>query len=148
MSVTLHYWVKQREYYWADILLIHNIFLLPLLSSFSLSYSKSPLISSYLLSSKAPRPFHLDKLFILTLSHPRASPITQLVKKKKKSACNMGDLGSILGLGRSPREGNGYPLQYSGLEHSMDYTVHVVSESRTLSSFLKVSNLHFHFFSP
>ena len=60
----------------------------------------------------------------------------------------MGDLGSILGLGRSLREGNGYPLQYSGLEHSTDYTVHVVSESRTLSNFLKVSNLHFHFLSP
>ena len=36
----------------------------------------------------------------------------------KESACNVGDLGSIPGLGRSPREGNGYPLQYSGLENS------------------------------
>ena len=32
----------------------------------------------------------------------------------------MGDLGSIPGLGRSPREGKGYPVQYSGLENSMD----------------------------
>ena len=37
----------------------------------------------------------------------------------KESACNVGDLGSIPGLGRSPREGKGYPLQYSGLENSM-----------------------------
>ena len=38
----------------------------------------------------------------------------------KGSACNAGDLGSILGLGRSPGEGNGYLLQYSGLENSID----------------------------
>ena len=41
----------------------------------------------------------------------------------KESACNAGDLGSIPGFGRSPGEGKGYPLQYSGLENSMDYTV-------------------------
>ena len=40
----------------------------------------------------------------------------------KEYACNVGDLGSWAGLGRSPGEGNGYPLQYSGLENSMDYT--------------------------
>ena len=39
----------------------------------------------------------------------------------KESACNVGDLGSIPELGRSLREGNSYPLQYSGLENSMDY---------------------------
>ena len=38
----------------------------------------------------------------------------------KESACNVGDLGSIPGWGRSPGEGKGYPLQYSGLENSMD----------------------------
>ena len=38
----------------------------------------------------------------------------------KESACNAGYLGSILGLGRSHREGKGYPLQYSGLGDSMD----------------------------
>ena len=38
----------------------------------------------------------------------------------KESACHVGDLGLILGLGRSPGEGNGYPLPYSGLENSMD----------------------------
>ena len=41
----------------------------------------------------------------------------------KASACNVGDPGSISGLGRSPGEGNGYPLQSSGLENSMDCTV-------------------------
>ena len=41
----------------------------------------------------------------------------------------MGDLGSIPGLGRSPGEGKGYPLQYSGLENSMDCVVHGVAES-------------------
>ena len=39
----------------------------------------------------------------------------------KESACNVRDLGSIPGLGRAPGEGKGYPLQYSGLENSMDY---------------------------
>ena len=38
----------------------------------------------------------------------------------KESACNVGDLGSAPGLGRSPGEGNSYPLQYSGLKNSMD----------------------------
>ena len=38
----------------------------------------------------------------------------------KESACNMGNPGSIPGLGRSPGEGNGYTLQYSYLENSMD----------------------------
>ena len=53
----------------------------------------------------------------------------------KESICNAGDLGSIPGLGRSPREGNGYPLQYSGLENSMDCIVHGLAKSRTLSDF-------------
>ena len=39
----------------------------------------------------------------------------------KESACNAGDLGLIPGLGRCPGEGKGHPLQYSGLENSMDY---------------------------
>ena len=54
----------------------------------------------------------------------------------KESACNAGDLGLTPGLGRSPEEGNGYPLQYSGLEKSMDReawpaTAHGVAKSRT-----------------
>ena len=54
----------------------------------------------------------------------------------KESACNEGDLGSIPGLGRPHEEGKGYPLQYSGLENSMDCIVHGVAKSRTqLSDF-------------
>ena len=60
----------------------------------------------------------------------------------KESAYNVGDLGSIHGLGRSPAEGKGYPLQYSDLENSMDSTVHSVTKSRT-----QLSNFHFHFLS-
>ena len=49
----------------------------------------------------------------------------------KESAYNVGDLGSIPGLGRSLGEGNGYPLQYSGLENSMHCMVRGVTKSRT-----------------
>ena len=49
----------------------------------------------------------------------------------KESACNAGDLGLIPGLGRSPGEGNNYPLQYSGLENSMDCRVHGVAKRQT-----------------
>ena len=49
----------------------------------------------------------------------------------KESAYSAGDLGSIPGLGRPPGEGNGYSLQYSGLENSMDCRVHVCKESDT-----------------
>ena len=48
----------------------------------------------------------------------------------KESACNAGDPGLIPGWRRSPREGKGYLLQYSGLENSMDYIVHEVSRVR------------------
>ena len=47
----------------------------------------------------------------------------------KESACNVGDLGSISGLGRSPGVRKGSPLQYSGLENSMDCIVHGVTKS-------------------
>ena len=54
----------------------------------------------------------------------------------KESACNTGDLGSIPGFGRCPRERKGYPPQYSGLENSMDCIVHGVEKSQTrLSDF-------------
>ena len=47
----------------------------------------------------------------------------------KESTCNVGDLSSIPGLGRSPGEGKGYPLQYSGLENSMECIVHGITKS-------------------
>ena len=49
----------------------------------------------------------------------------------KESAYNAGNLSSILGLGRTPGEGKGYPFQYSGLENSMDCIVHGLAKSRT-----------------
>ena len=63
----------------------------------------------------------------------------------KESACNVGHLGSIPELGRSPGEGNGYPLQYSGLENSTyrgawQATVHGIPKSRTW-----LRNFHFYF---
>ena len=48
----------------------------------------------------------------------------------KESACNAGDLSLIPGLGRSPGEAEGYPLQSSGLENSMDSLVHGFTESQ------------------
>ena len=63
----------------------------------------------------------------------------------KISAFNVGDPGSVPGLERSPGEGNSYPLQYSGLENSMDRgawqaTVHGVTKSQ-----IRLSDFHFHF---
>ena len=57
----------------------------------------------------------------------------------KESVYNKGDLGSILRLGRSPGEGKGYPLQYSGLENSMDCIVHGTAKSWT-----QLNDFHFH----
>ena len=58
----------------------------------------------------------------------------------KESTCDAEDPGSIPGLGRSPEEGKGYPLQYSDLENSMDYTVDGVTKSWT-----QLSDFRFHF---
>ena len=59
----------------------------------------------------------------------------------KEFSCNAGDLGLIPRLGRSPGEGKGYPLQYSGLENSMDYIVHGVAKSWTRLSHFHLSSL-------
>ena len=60
----------------------------------------------------------------------------------KASVCNVRDLGWIPGLGRSRGEGKGYPLQYSGLENSMDYIVHGVTKCQT-----QLSNFHMYIIS-
>ena len=57
----------------------------------------------------------------------------------KEPTCNSGDPGSIPGSGRSPGEGIGYPLQYSGLENSMDCIAYGVTKSQT-----RLSSFHFH----
>ena len=59
-----------------------------------------------------------------------------VAQRVEKSACNVGDLGSIPESGKSPGEGNGNPLQYSCLENPMDrgnqqVTVHGAAKSRT-----------------
>ena len=61
-------------------------------------------------------------------------PVAHLVK----NPCNVGNLGSIPGLERSPGEGKGYQLQYPGLENSIDSIVHGVAKSQT-----GMSNFHF-----
>ena len=60
------------------------------------------------------------------------------VKNPPVNAGDVTDADSISGLGRSPGEGKGYPLQYSGLENSMDCIVHEVAKSRT-----QLSDFHF-----
>ena len=77
------------------------------------------------------KPPHLGRFFSLDLDFPCGSA-------GKESACNAGDLGLIPELGRSPGEGKGYPPQYSGLENSMGYIVHRVTESWT-----RLSGFHF-----
>ena len=73
----------------------------------------------------------------------QASKLINTINKKspnsagKEPTCNAGDQGSIPGLGISPGERKGYPLQYSGLENSMGCIVHGVAKSRT-----RLSNFH------
>ena len=67
------------------------------------------------------------------------SPTSLVAQLIKESTCNEGDLGSIPGMGRSSGEGKGYPLQYSGLENSVDCIVHGVAKSQT-----RLSGSHFH----
>ena len=70
------------------------------------------------------------------LSSPKGDAV---VKNPPAKGRDTGDASSIAGLGRSPGEGKGYPLQYSELENSMDCIVHGVTKSRT-----RLSDLHFH----
>ena len=58
-------------------------------------------------------------------------PDALMVKNPPANAGDIRDVGSICGLGRSPGEGTGYPLQYSSLENSMDCIVHGVAKSQT-----------------
>ena len=73
----------------------------------------------------------MDPLQDVTLGFPGGSA-------GKESTCNTGDPSLIPGLGRSAGEGQGYPLQYSGLENSKDCIVHGVAKSRT-----RLSDFHF-----
>ena len=76
--------------------------------------------------------FNMLSRFVITfLPKSKCLLISWVALVVKNLPANAGDLGSILELGISPGEGNGYPLQYSGLENSMDYTVHGVAKSQT-----------------
>ena len=86
------------------------------------------------------KPFFLTPLCKLQKSSPSPRLGFPCGSAGKESACNVGDLGLTPELGRSPGEGKGYPLQYSGLENSMDCIVHGVAKSRT-----QLSDFHFHF---
>ena len=96
---------------------------------------KAMAIHSSTLAWKIPWMEEPDRLQSNMLSFPGGSEV-------KASTCNVGDLGSIPGSGRSPGEGNGNPLQYSCLENPMDRgawwaTVHKESDT--------TEPLHFHF---
>ena len=67
--------------------------------------------------------------------------MTQLVKE---SVCNVDDLGLIPGLGRSPGEGKGYSLQYSGMENSMDSIVYVVAKTWAQLSKILFNLVHYY----
>ena len=101
-----------------------NIFtlLVPSVLSISRTISFSPTEALYWLNSNSVLPL-------------QASQEAQVVKNPSAST---GGVSFIPGLGRSPGEGKGYPLQYSGLENSMDCIVHGVSKSRT-----QLSDFHF-----
>ena len=92
--------------------------------------------------------FDAEHLFILIICHPYRLPTPVFLgfsygSAGKESTCNAGDLGLNPGLGRSLGEGKGYPLQYSGLENSMNCIVHGVAKSRT-----RLSDFHFIFLKP
>ena len=94
----------------------------------------------------AEEPGRLRSMGLQRVGHDWATSLSLLLSSLKgfpggsagkESACNAGDLGSVPGLERSPGEGKHYPLQYSGLENSMDWTVHGVSKSQT-----QLNNFH------
>ena len=77
------------------------------------------------------RSHHWMVLYVHTCTYAYAYKGFPCGSAGKESTCSAGDLGSIPGLRRSPGEGKGYPLQYSGLEKSMDCILHGVAKSRT-----------------
>ena len=106
----------------------------PAFSLSSLTFIKRLFSRSSLSAIRVVSSAYLSLLISLWVGFPCSSA-------GKESTCNAGDLGLIPGLGRSPGEGKSCPLQYSGLENSMDYVDHGVAKSRT-----RLSN--FHFFLP
>ena len=80
---------------------------------------------------------------VFTLKQCFTGDVQYYIAQLLKNLPDAGDPGLIPGLGRSPGEGKSYPLQYSGLENSMDCIVHGIAKSQTRLS----SHFHFHFHS-
>ena len=104
---------------------LHHLLKLAQLMSIELVMTSNHLIlcrSLLLLPSIFPS-MYLGTKFLNALRSTWKLGTSSLVAQKvsKESACNAGDLGSIPGSGRSPGKGNGYPLQDSCLENSMDW---------------------------
>ena len=103
-----------------------TVWLLPLLTSLKVISSCRVSVSSFLWTSPSlvPLPYEVYTEFILKcLSCPSFCSghlMLQFAQDDKESGCNVWDLGLIPDLGQSSGEGNGYPLQYSCLENSMD----------------------------
>ena len=100
-------------------------------------YSSITIQKASILQHSAFFMVQLSHLYITTRKTTRSFPCGSA---GKESTHNVGDLGSIPGLGRSSGEGKGYPLQYSGMENSMDCTVLGVAKSPTW-----LSDFHFHY---
>ena len=98
---------------------------------------------------------YLSVFLDLSLQSFRHGEVSTLVKictffkasgsDSKESAWNVGDLGSVPRSGRSPGEGNGYPLQYSCLENPMDRGAWWTAAHRVAQSQTCPSDWHFHF---
>ena len=84
---------------------------------------------------------NLDEIILNDSIYDQIGPpqVVLVVKNLPANVEVIGDTGSMPGLGRSPGEGKGYPLQYSGLENSIDCIAHGLAKSWT-----QLSNLHFH----
>ena len=70
-----------------------------------------------------PTSLPITSLWVIPVHQPKGHPFkvwASPVAVSKETSCNVGDLGSSPRLGRSPEKGNSFPLQYSGLENSMD----------------------------
>ena len=124
-------------------------FLSPLQKSSKLVYFFLTYFETITYSQEIVKEMNRSSCLPNTPSHPMVTSYITIVHYQarfpgssagKESACNAGDPGLIPGSGRSAGEGNGYPLQYCGLENSMDCIVHGFAKSQTW-----LSDFHFHF---
>ena len=138
--VTFTYW-KNHNFHYMDLCQQSTLFFntlsrfaiafLPRNKHLIISYMQLP--SAVILEPKKIKSFSISPSIYHKVGFPGGSA-------GKESPSNAGDLGLIPGLGRSPGEGKGYPLQYSGLENSMDCRLHGVTNSQ-----IWLSNFHFIF---